>query len=478
MQINCHVPIAVRMAGEPTQAQLEALGHTLARTVAARLAKAEQVLTERHRSAVGVVWNVEHLDEAMMARQEQRSQAAPQGRVPGEPSSPMPDPFGDALREALAEAMRNPPLPPPDSIIPGDRRQQVATIPEVDALALWKLPRIQDALRRLAERQRTRTHGDPTKDANYYMNQFRIEFANSLTYILQRRETRRYKGKPITVRDLRLVELQDAEANLAKSPPPDRYGAQNRAFWAMGAVMRAEQARRAANEQWQKDIERAATQFLVLARNQTDFLSIPQHATPVKIFGLPEWLEGTVPASANPDLVEQDPDNPGSSPTVIRFLTAVRREYSRRVIAINYPDHEKSNMYVGDIEGIGKYSFDIVLSAPVNSDGFYDHDETVQFFLALERAGIATEIAWIAYYNDFDVAREVNERIGKVRVGFSGAGTPYGARPGDEGSIHHGPAPYILHIHVNVMPTMLARQFFANHGVAELPSIDLGSVPE
>ncbi|MCA1705905.1 MAG: hypothetical protein LC808_22650 [Actinobacteria bacterium] len=349
MQINCHVPIAVRMAGEPTQAQLEALGHTLARTVAARLAKAEQVLTERHRSAVGVVWNVEHLDEAMMARQEQRSQAAPQGRVPGEPSSPMPDPFGDALREALAEAMRNPPLPPPDSIIPGDRRQQVATIPEVDALALWKLPRIQDALRRLAERQRTRTHGDPTKDANYYMNQFRIEFANSLTYILQRRETRRYKGKPITVRDLRLVELQDAEANLAKSPPPDRYGAQNRAFWAMGAVMRAEQARRAANEQWQKDIERAATQFLVLARNQTDFLSIPQHATPVKIFGLPEWLEGTVPASANPDLVEQDPDNPGSSPTVIRFLTAVRREYSRRVIAINYPDHEKSNMYVGDI---------------------------------------------------------------------------------------------------------------------------------
>ncbi|MEV5847057.1 hypothetical protein AB0M32_34335 [Streptomyces sp. NPDC051985] len=54
MQINCHVPIVVRMVGEPTPEQLEALGHTLAGTVAARLAHAERVLSERHHREVGV----------------------------------------------------------------------------------------------------------------------------------------------------------------------------------------------------------------------------------------------------------------------------------------------------------------------------------------------------------------------------------------------------------------------------------------
>jgi hypothetical protein len=421
---------------------------------------------------------VEHLEAAMMVRQEQRSRAAAPARAPDTPA----DPFGDALREALAKARRNPPQPQPEPIIPGEHRQQVDTIPEVDALAWWRLPWVQDGLRqqaeRLAEWQRTRPQGDPTKDADYYMDVFRIEFVNSVTYILQHRRTRWYKRARVTVRDLRLAELRDAEADLAKPLPADRTGAQERALWAMGAVTQAERARLAASDQWQRDIERAARQFLVLARNQADFITIPQNATPTKIYGLPEWLEGTVPASAHPDLVEQDRESPGYSPTAVRFLTAVRREYRPRVTAINYPGHEKSNMYVGDIEGIGKYSFDIDLGAPVNNDGFYDHDEAVRFFLALERASAATQIAWIAYYNDFEVAREVNERIGKFRVGFSGAGTPYGARPGDEGSIHHGPAPYILHIHVNVMPQLLARQFFANRGVAELPSIDLGGTPE
>ncbi|MDX3748931.1 hypothetical protein [Streptomyces sp. AK08-02] len=54
MRTNCHIPIAVRMVGEPTPAQLEALGHLLARTVAARLAHAERVLAERHHGDTGI----------------------------------------------------------------------------------------------------------------------------------------------------------------------------------------------------------------------------------------------------------------------------------------------------------------------------------------------------------------------------------------------------------------------------------------
>ncbi|WP_405825661.1 hypothetical protein OG241_49210 [Streptomyces sp. NBC_01390] len=54
MRTNCHIPIAVRMVGEPTPAQLEALGQLLARTVAARLAHAERVLAERHHGDTAV----------------------------------------------------------------------------------------------------------------------------------------------------------------------------------------------------------------------------------------------------------------------------------------------------------------------------------------------------------------------------------------------------------------------------------------
>uniref|UniRef100_A0AAU1ZSG8 DNA/RNA non-specific endonuclease n=1 Tax=Streptomyces sp. NBC_00093 TaxID=2975649 RepID=A0AAU1ZSG8_9ACTN len=53
MPIDCHVPISVRMVGEPTPAQLEQLGRALARTVAARVAQVERVLAERHRFEAG-----------------------------------------------------------------------------------------------------------------------------------------------------------------------------------------------------------------------------------------------------------------------------------------------------------------------------------------------------------------------------------------------------------------------------------------
>jgi hypothetical protein len=48
MRIDCHVPITLRIAGVPTEDQLAALGRTLARAVAARLAEAERLLADRH----------------------------------------------------------------------------------------------------------------------------------------------------------------------------------------------------------------------------------------------------------------------------------------------------------------------------------------------------------------------------------------------------------------------------------------------
>ena len=40
-----------------------------------------------------------------------------------------------------------------------------------------------------------------------------------------------------------------------------------------------------------------------------------------------------------------------------------------------------------------------------------------------------TGIAWVALYNDFEVAKKVNEALNKRRIGLSGGGSPTLARP-------------------------------------------------
>ena len=81
----------------------------------------------------------------------------------------------------------------------------------------------------------------------------------------------------------------------------------------------------------------------------------------------------------------------------------------------------------------------------------------------MEQAADATGIEWVALYNDFEVAKTVNEKLGKMRIGFSGGRS---AGPGQEGSIHHGPAPYLLHIHFNIMPKLLATAYVAGEKIA------------
>ena len=47
-QINCHLPIKLRLVGSPNEAQLEQLGQTLVRTLQAQLALAERTIRARH----------------------------------------------------------------------------------------------------------------------------------------------------------------------------------------------------------------------------------------------------------------------------------------------------------------------------------------------------------------------------------------------------------------------------------------------
>jgi len=65
----------------------------------------------------------------------------------------------------------------------------------------------------------------------------------------------------------------------------------------------------------------------------------------------------------------------------------------------------------------------------------------------------------------------VNETLRRRRIGFSGMGNTRD----DPGSIHHGPEPYFLHIHFNIMPRSDAAQYMAGKGT--LPYIDLSHQP-
>jgi hypothetical protein len=493
VRICCHVPITLRIVGVPTDDQLAAVGTALARAVAARLAEAERLLGERHGHPAGGLAlasyqvgggaagphpprpqvPLAHFDAAGAKRYEEHAGVLRHGGDPNAPVHHQRDAFDDALRDAAAQSART------AGILPGDHQQQEDTISEPDLEGLWQLPHVQAAFQALAQHMEAFGQGRP--DAAFWLRYWHARFTASVRYILVVRPTHPYADKAAkkprrvtyAARTAHLLKLRDAEADLL-AHPPTRGGGEENAMRAMGLVHAAREVRDAARAEWLDEVNQAADRFLVVAENEARFRTEGQNAREVQVYGLPEQLEGTLPASAFPKLFDQDA--PGFSPSTARFMTALQQASGQQVLAINYGGHELANPFVGEREDVGLYSFDLQPNIAKDTSGFYEHDAAVKFFLAMEQAGQETGIAWTAYYNDFSVAKEVNEHIGWRRIGFSGGGGPANARPDEEGSFHHGPAPYILHIHVNIMPTRLAQQYFA--GREDLPpSLDLGQHP-
>jgi hypothetical protein len=427
----------------------------------------------------------ERFDTEGSKRNERRAEVARHGGDPDTTGEPLvPENVLQKAVKGLAQAWEAAVADiPVAGVLPGDADQQQQVIAHVDTEELWRLPHIQEVFRNLAEHmaasERARNHTTGIDSADW-LDYWHGRFTASVRYILEVRPTHSYVDKKTgktshPARDAHLLKLRDAEANVGTQPPASDRGAEVAAMWAMGAVTRIEELRRAAREEWLQEVNDAADQFVVLARNETRFRSEDQNAKPVAVYGLPEDLEGTVPASAFPTLLQANKNEAGFSPSVAKFMAALQPASGLRVQAENYGGHEEANPLVGNLKTTGKYSFDLHPGIPEdkNTAGFYDHDKVVKFFLAIEKAAQATGMAWTAYYNDFSVAKEVNEQIKARRIGFSGGGSPATAAPDDRGSLHHGPAPYILHIHVNIMPRELAAQFFAGFANPP-PNLDLG----
>lgn len=86
----------------------------------------------------------------------------------------------------------------------------------------------------------------------------------------------------------------------------------------------------------------------------------------------------------------------------------------------------------------GRYSIDVFPSIDKDASGYYDQDAVVAVFIKIDEAARATNVRWRALYTDFDAAKRVNAQLGRRQVNFQW---------------EHGPDPYVLHIHLDIMPT-------------------------
>ncbi|MFD4507780.1 hypothetical protein [Streptomyces sp. NPDC058457] len=495
MRIDCHVPITLRIVGVPSDDQLEAAGRALTRAVAARLAEAERMLADRHpeRATGGpTAPAVAHVDAAALAHEEQRSAARAHGVPVGGSEKPPDDPFAGALREAEREnALAHPPTPSgPEPVVPDSPSQQEEVFAPVDpATDLWPLPGVEDRIVALAEEteERERASGrSVTHTRDNMIEYWKERFVASVDYILHRRggghrkrlatglaaaekklagEYRRLRAQAFAAADKRDAETR----RLRSEPDPDvvdeilalhRAEEESYAVRLANVIARVDALRRDYANRWRQVAERAAREYVVIAANQAEFL-LQKPQPQVRVYGLPEYLEGTVPAADRPDVLAQGQDVPGSSPTVVRFIEAVQKETGWHVKADNYPNHANSNPLLGDKESVGEYSFDMDLSGflKITEDGFYERDKLVGFLVAVDRAARHERIAWNAYYNDAVVAGRVNAAVGRSRITFSGGGGP----KNNPGSYHHGPGLYVLHMHFNVMPVDIAAQYLVGN---------------
>ncbi len=142
------------------------------------------------------------------------------------------------------------------------------------------------------------------------------------------------------------------------------------------------------------------------------------------------------------DLVQDSRKSP-VAPLVVSFVKELRRRYTRYMKAANYPRHGG-----GRFLGRG-FSLDLYING-LDDRGFYPRDEAIRFLRALHDAATAVGAQWRVIYNDFSVAEVVNRALGRAHVIFVGSATKSGSRV--TGLNWHGPAPLILHFHLDLAP--------------------------
>jgi hypothetical protein len=427
--VNCVVPVRVRLVGRPTDDDLLRLEDTVARLVTRQLRAAQLALQG---------------GGAGPALRPPLVQAFAPGPQPVDPFNP----FKKRIVEEAREAMRHP------VIRPGSRAQQddVFRLSEEDLWKIWDRQDIKSRMEKLAEQVEASRPGVARYTKARLLEDWWYRFRDSVRYILTIRDTekdpvpvRQLPGKPPQYRFVpaqlrRSISLGLEEAKLMN------------VFQEEALVAEVDAVRARYRQEWLDRVEQAAQRLVELTENDAELLIAGEDRRKAEfVFGLPAGLESEVTWQQAPDQLEA-----GAAPvaaSVVRFWKAVQQEVSPKHSndkAENYGGHETHSPRFTTLS-VGKYSFDVHPSVKKSQTGFYERGELIEYFKAVEEASQKTGIEWVAYYNDATVIRKFNDLVKKRRIVFSGGG--------GHGQYHHGPEPYILHVHINIMPKNLAALY-------------------
>jgi hypothetical protein len=151
---------------------------------------------------------------------------------------------------------------------------------------------------------------------------------------------------------------------------------------------------------------------------------------------------GQVPRFASIEIKGSDKER--VSQLVLDFIRRLKHAYKGRVSASTYAGHGG-----GAFDGRG-FSIDLWLGR-IDDRGFFDPTQAVALLKAVHQAAGEVSAQWRAIYNDFSVADAVNSALRRRHVVF--VGKTRADRSGRVTGLNwHGPAPLLLHFHLDLAP--------------------------
>jgi hypothetical protein len=128
------------------------------------------------------------------------------------------------------------------------------------------------------------------------------------------------------------------------------------------------------------------------------------------------------------------------APSTVRFA----RELAKRFASVSVSTYRGHGS-----QGFVDRGYSVDLFIPGRDDrGFYRQSDAIALMRAVDGAAKAIGAEWRIIYNDFAVARAINREFGRRHVIFVGQ-----ARADKKGRVAlnwHGPAPLILHFHLDL----------------------------
>ena len=194
------------------------------------------------------------------------------------------------------------------------------------------------------------------------------------------------------------------------------------------------------------DLEAIARAWAVGRREQVDFETIPQTGVAFQKGFDPTYTPAAADLVQIPAGVREGGASAtlaGVAPEVGDFLTELEAAQQAVTPSLKPPFTASNRAGHGGGSWAGKgFSLDISIPAPRDKRGFWDPNAAAMFLMTLDATAKRFGARWRVLYNDFSVAQAVNKATGSRNVVFIGDSS---------GNLNwHGPAPLILHFHLDV----------------------------